>query len=223
MATVIVRETPQDVQICLLLPLNETSAARPTFVALLRALLTAPQNLDSLSPLAALSGALPSRRRRSVESAVQLVSPARPESLEKLLKGLATTGGGRLGRVVANISRNLADLLGVEEETISEFLAATSGQSVGEVHAQLALPIVGIVKGASTVIEDDAKRAAARGDVEDVTRIRRRLDSLTLVSLIPGQAAAIPGQMKAINSLKRRLDQLAKTAEKVRNAILGGR
>ena len=221
MAKVTVIETPEEVLLCLHLPLSATSPERESFVSLLRALLTLQPNVSLLGQPTVSRGGL-RRTRASL--------PAEPSaSLQDLIRSLAPSQRkSTVGRLIANVSRNLADILGVEEDSLSDFLANVSGQDVGAVHAQLAGPLLGLPgvgKGLETVVLNDARRAAQRGDPEAVGAILARVeDPLQFsVGLIPGQAAVLPSQSRARQSLSRQLKALREAADRVRTRMIGGR
>lgn len=220
MALVTVTETGTEVLICLHLPLSETFPERPRFVNLLRALLMALPGQDSRQLQPGLSGVQGRAPRRSP-------SPGNgPPELSKLLKALSPRGRTSvLGRAIATASGNLADIFGVEEATISEFLASAGERDVGEVHAQLVAPLVGLpgTGPLGTVVLDDARRAAQRGEPEVIERIRRRVLSPFTFGVVPGQAAFLPVQVRAQKKLAKELVDLEVKAEKVRTLTIEGK
>lgn len=171
MAKVTVVETSAEVLICLHLPLNATLPGRESFVSSLRALLT----LEPSESLRMLPGGLsggPRRAQRALPSRVE--GPPQPAPvIQSLVRSL---GKHPLGSFIASASGAVASALGLEQESVSEFLAERSGTSTAEVHLALGAPFFGVpgATGALTeTIVENAKMLARDGDVEGVQRLLR--------------------------------------------------
>ncbi len=69
--------------------------------------------------------------------------PPSPDAvLQQLRERVQRRSGSSSGDLIAGASRMVADVLGIEEDTVSAFLSANTGLSIPEVHVALAAPFL---------------------------------------------------------------------------------
>ena len=134
-------------------------------------------------------------------------------------------GGNALAGLIEGFSRGLADVLGVEEDTISEFLSNTTGLTVPEVHVALAAPLLavpGLTLGVSKLLSEDLRAVAAGGDVQTVADLAKQAADI-FTKGIPfrvGKTIAGPSLKRAQASFLREAKQIGEGARRVIDRLL---
>ena len=176
-------------------------------------------------PTRALPAVLSGGRRGQLQRLPAAVS--RPDQvLVRLVDDLDRTQAGKgLSGLVAGLSRSLAGALGLEEDTISEFLAAQTGLTEAEVHIALGAPLLGVPGMAGPIVRllrEDIAKVAASGDPETVAALgRQALDIFTTGAPFQLGKTIAQAPLKRIQkTFLKEVSQLAESARKVRDRIL---
>lgn len=127
------------------------------------------------------------------------------ESVRRLLP--STTAGRAFGAGVAGLSRGIAGILGLEEDTVSATLAQRRGTSTQAVHFDLGVPTLGVPvlgKAVEGALRRDLLTTLENEDLRSLLRIKSTLESVPQLTTVGKKKAGM--LLRVTGNFIRRLE-----------------